>query len=352
MAPSTYYAAKRREVAPSARTVRDAAMMRVLMALWVARTHGAELAAPADPGSGYEARPEWYFLPLYQLLKYFPGPLEIVAALVLPALLIGGLVALPFVDRAPDTAPRRRVLPLLFIGGMLSVLAALAGLSLRQDARNPKYREGVQKAREEAERARRLAREGVPVAGGTAVYQNDPLERARLLFREHCQGCHKLGTAGPAPEDQKGPELTRWGSRQWLRAFLTDPDGNHAFGRTKLKGGMKAVQLQPEPLADLVEYVYSLDGASKVDAARAQRGAALFEDSNCDLCHERDGKTAGQGPGLGGYLSVAWTRALLHDPGSPLYYGNKNDMPAFGKKLTAAELDALAAFLQAQRQAP
>lgn len=34
VAPSTYYAAKRREVAPSARAVRDAAMMQILMALW------------------------------------------------------------------------------------------------------------------------------------------------------------------------------------------------------------------------------------------------------------------------------------------------------------------------------
>jgi hypothetical protein len=43
MAPSTYYAAKRRELAPSARAVRDAAMMQVLMVLWVAnrKVYGA-----------------------------------------------------------------------------------------------------------------------------------------------------------------------------------------------------------------------------------------------------------------------------------------------------------------------
>jgi len=35
-APSTYRAAKRRELSPSARAVRDAAMMQVLMVLWVA----------------------------------------------------------------------------------------------------------------------------------------------------------------------------------------------------------------------------------------------------------------------------------------------------------------------------
>jgi len=53
MAPSTYYAAKRREVAPSARTVRDAAMMRVLMALWVAnrKVYGAITSSGRPPGA-------------------------------------------------------------------------------------------------------------------------------------------------------------------------------------------------------------------------------------------------------------------------------------------------------------
>jgi mono/diheme cytochrome c family protein len=112
---------------------------------------------------------------------------------------------------------------------------------------------------------------------------------------------------------------------------------------------MKAVQLPKEQLADLVEYLYSLAGRGDVDPARAKRGAAAFEDQNCDLCHERDGKTTGQGPSLYRYLSPEWTRGLLQDPASPLYYGGKNDMPVFSKKLSAAEMDSLAAFLAAQR---
>jgi len=36
---------------------------------------GANLDAPADRDTaGYPARPEWYFLFLFQLLKYFEGP--------------------------------------------------------------------------------------------------------------------------------------------------------------------------------------------------------------------------------------------------------------------------------------
>ena len=52
VAPSTYYAAKRREVAPSARAVRDAAMMQILMALWVLnrKVYGAH--KPGRPHDG------------------------------------------------------------------------------------------------------------------------------------------------------------------------------------------------------------------------------------------------------------------------------------------------------------
>ena len=38
------------------------------------------IANPAD--ANYVPRPEWYFLSLFQLLKYFPGPLEPVATMV------------------------------------------------------------------------------------------------------------------------------------------------------------------------------------------------------------------------------------------------------------------------------
>jgi putative transposase len=56
IAPSTYYAAKRREVAPSARAVRDAAMMQVLMVLWVAnrKVYGAHKLWKAARRAGHE----------------------------------------------------------------------------------------------------------------------------------------------------------------------------------------------------------------------------------------------------------------------------------------------------------
>ncbi len=61
---------------------------------------------PANPAdSSYIPRPEWYFLWMFQLLKYFPGELEGVAIVGL-GLLIGGGPLRPAVLRPqPETPP-------------------------------------------------------------------------------------------------------------------------------------------------------------------------------------------------------------------------------------------------------
>ncbi len=63
-------------------------------------TLGAELGAPADQADQYSAaRPEWYFLFLFQMLKYFPGSSELVGAIVVPGLVMLVLAAMPIVGR-------------------------------------------------------------------------------------------------------------------------------------------------------------------------------------------------------------------------------------------------------------
>ena len=56
IAPSTYYAAKRRELMPPARAVRDAVMMQVLMVLWVAnrKVYGAHKLWKAAQRAGHD----------------------------------------------------------------------------------------------------------------------------------------------------------------------------------------------------------------------------------------------------------------------------------------------------------
>ena len=84
----------------------------------------AGLGEPADPLSTPAGiKPEWYFLPAYQLMKYVPGP----AGVILPALAFLALLALPLVDTSPERHPgrRRRV-----VAGWLAVWAVIGGLGV------------------------------------------------------------------------------------------------------------------------------------------------------------------------------------------------------------------------------
>lgn len=77
--------------------------------IYLSYTVRASLEFPADPtSSNYTPRPEWYFLFLFQLLKYFPGPLEVVAVVVVPMIAVGWLMLLPFIDRSEERRPWRK----------------------------------------------------------------------------------------------------------------------------------------------------------------------------------------------------------------------------------------------------
>ena len=55
----------------------------------------------ADPtNADYDPRPEWYFLFLFQLLKYFQGPFEVIGTFVIPTVGMLLLLFLPFLDRS------------------------------------------------------------------------------------------------------------------------------------------------------------------------------------------------------------------------------------------------------------
>ena len=92
----------------------------------------APLEALAEPAeTGYDPRPDWYFLGLFQLLKIFKGPLESVGTFWLPNLFIIGLLLLPFLDRSPHRHWRRR--PLVTGLGIctLVVMCALTWMGAR-----------------------------------------------------------------------------------------------------------------------------------------------------------------------------------------------------------------------------
>jgi quinol-cytochrome oxidoreductase complex cytochrome b subunit len=75
----------------------------------------AGMGDPADPSdSSFIPKPEWYFLPLYQGLKFFPGKLEILGLLLQP-LALAVLCAIPFIDRNSERRYAKRKLALIIL---------------------------------------------------------------------------------------------------------------------------------------------------------------------------------------------------------------------------------------------
>ncbi|WP_203246475.1 menaquinol-cytochrome c reductase cytochrome b/c subunit [Sporosarcina beigongshangi] len=87
--------------------------------------HPSPLERQADPtDTMYTPVPDWYFLSMYQLLKYefASGPYNIIGALVMPGLAFGALMLVPFMDTSKERRPFKRPLPTAF---MLLSFAAL-----------------------------------------------------------------------------------------------------------------------------------------------------------------------------------------------------------------------------------
>ena len=72
---------------------------------------------PADPmNTPLHVKPEWYFLALYQLLKYIPKT----AGVVIPMIAVILVTLWPFIDRKPDRSRKTQM-----IRGILAVVGVI-----------------------------------------------------------------------------------------------------------------------------------------------------------------------------------------------------------------------------------
>ena len=362
-------------------TVANVAVMGIIILLVVAE-HGANLDAPADPSSKYPARPEWYFLSLFQLLKKFPGELEVVGTILVPGGLMTVLLALPLLDKV---LPRRfaHFLACSFVFALVGGAGYLTYEAIREDANNAAF----QRAREDADVARDRAlslaeTQGIPPEGASYLLMRDPLTHGAATLGAKCLGCHYYGGKGmptvvdgkPAMTPQVAPELKGFGSYPWVRGLLENPQAAAYFGKVPECDGMadwkKSSSLTPAQLDDVARYV-ALFSAVEEDttpeewAARPTvqqhpgRKAFLKE---CAQCHSVDGTGSlaadGSGPKKGkmqpapdlyGWGSPRWIARMLRRPGSPLtygYLGEDQKMPAFAEQLTPNDLDTIVRFLK------
>jgi len=333
---------------------------------------GPDLGAPADPSEPYSAaRPDWYFLFLFQFLKYFPGETEVWGAIVIPGLVFSIIALMPFIGnwRLGHRFNRAFLICLIVGAGVLTWLA------LTEDRHNPTYLESVRDADRNAVRVRELARSpaGIPSEGAVTLLRNDPLTQGPKLFAARCASCHRYDGhdgRGRIPADaQSASDLKGFATREWL-AGLLDPERigtTNYFGATSHHNGKmvkfvrnKVANFSTERRKQLTKVIaaVSAEAQLKSQIATDQREAVLIEEgrelvrdefscTDCHQFHKRDDEAIA--PDLTGYGSRKWLMNFIANPKHADFYAEHNDrMPAFGEEqiLTEREIGLLADWLR------
>ncbi len=216
-----------------------------------------QLGPPANPADAqYIPRPEWYYLPIFQWLKYWHGAASIVGILVIPTVLVLAVVVLPFLDRGVERRPWKRPVAM---GAYAFVLFALVGLGLRShylDRHDAGVAQQLAKQRSEEEEFMRKPFEPELSSASLAaanVALADPLAaKGKTIFEaQSCNGCHGDGGVGTAA----APALVG------IAAKLPPKRVAELFKHPTPKmtaGGMPPIDLPPDDLKALVAYVQSL----------------------------------------------------------------------------------------------
>ena len=215
------------------------------------------LGPPANPAdTQYIPRPEWYYLPIFQWLKYWHGAASLIGILVIPTLLVLAVIALPFLDRSIERRPWKRPMAM---GAYAFVLFALAGLGLRSqylDKHDPGVAQQLAKQKsEENEYMRKPFEPELSSASLTAanVALADPLAaKGKTIFEaQSCNACHGDGGVGTAA----APALVG------IAANISPSQLTELFKHPTAKmtaGGMPPIDLPPDDLSALIAYVESL----------------------------------------------------------------------------------------------
>lgn len=377
--------------------LKDAAACLVLLAVvlgYVVWARGAELGPPAEPTESYgAARPEWYYLFLFQLLKWTPN--ELLGAVVIPTAVMVFLFLMPFLGRIllGHVLNVACVITLLVAAGYLTFEAwdhdrfalkqraepqqpAARQLHLERTEASRQFLLAKARAEHEYERVSELVEfYGIPRQGVAAsLVRNDPEIQGPRMFLRNCASCHSyldehgVGIPGPQPpRDAQGelipdpppygaPNLYGIGSRPWFLKILNPAtiSGNDRFGLTNHKQG-EMVQFVGDELSDLDEeqskrlhqivdvlsaeaqLLYERDanpqtvGDDAIQAGRAVLAEAI-DARACTDCHKfHDMGELGMAPDLTGYASYRWLYDFIANPAHERFYAaDRNDrMPAF-----------------------
>jgi len=362
---------------------RNMALLAVVVGVigYISWRQGVELGPPADSDLPNSPRPVWYFLWLFELRRYFTGPWEFVATIIIPGVLLGYLLLLPLIDKALSVnASRAMRFIVVFFG--LGGCALLTYMSLHRDTTDEHHQTAVAQGKLFGERARTIAvLRDIPAEGADQLLKRDGM----MLFYKHCLACHSYADTnghGLIATKSTAPNLYGVGTRDWVAGWL-DPDrikSDQYFGGTKFKAGdmvdkvkeyHAAAKKDSEKGAKIREkldlVIAALSAEAKLpaqkdldatDAKKIKDGKSAMAGDllSCTSCHKFHDEEGDEAPDLTGYASAEWLTGIIANPAHERFYKDKkNDrMPAFAadakdpKKnlLTPAEISALVKFLR------
>ena len=355
----------------------------------LAYLHPAELGPIANPANTqFIARPDWYYLPFFEWLKFFEGPTVVLAVVVVPGILALLFFLVPFIDRSLERRPWRRPIPVLSVAIVMAGILFLGVRSRVDDARDPSVRAqlAVQEQEEKAySEAPFKPFEESPGGGAVAVAAgpaNPVVAQGRSIFAAHgCAGCHgAAGVGGIAPTlvgiATKFPGAKLTDLLQHPNAAMNaghmppvDVSGPDMAALTAYLGalGTPTADAPAGPAADPAEASATAEGGSSPQPGGAAlpgvspgetethgsnatfAGEKLFAQRNCAACHGTGG-VGGRLPAMSSLIAGRSNNQLLQVlkvPNKKMKAGGMQ--PVTG---SAAELNSVVAYLHTLGPAP
>lgn len=217
-----------------------------------------ELGPKANPADAhYLPRPEWYYIPIFEWLKYWPGSLSFVGVVMVPSLVAFFFASLPFLDKSMERRPWKRPFAIGCYVCIFLALFGLGALSYHSDHADAGYDSQLTaQAKATEDFMKQPFQEeviGGPATGAASAAAVDPeIAKGKKLFAaKACSACHgEGGTGGPIAPALTG--IQKKLDAAHLAAVLETPTPEMT------KKGMPPVKLPPEDMKALVAYVSSL----------------------------------------------------------------------------------------------